>query len=81
MFLFLDLVLLCVIVCLILLLMTQIILPLKNGTRLFPLLYENKMSDELNAATRELEALSEEEQLHKLQTEIDARRAKLNKGK
>jgi hypothetical protein len=77
MFLFLDLVLLCVVVCLVLLFVTQIVLPLKNGTVLFPLLQKSAISKGLAEAAHELETLSEEEQLHKMQQEIDARRAKL----
>jgi nitrogen fixation/metabolism regulation signal transduction histidine kinase len=78
MFLFLDLILLCVVVALVLLFVTQIVIPLKNGTALFPMVSRGEVSKELHKAESVLESLSEREQLQKLQKEIDARRAKLN---
>lgn len=77
MFLFLDLILLCIVVSLVLLFVTQIVIPLKNGTALFPMLVKSTVSKTINAAAHELELLSEEEQLHRMQQEINARRAKL----
>lgn len=74
---FLDLMLFLGIVIVLLILATQVIIPFKNGTRLFPLLAKSKIAEAINEAEDTLEELAELEALEKMQAEINARRVKL----
>jgi hypothetical protein len=81
MFVFLDLMLFLGIVAVLLILVTQVIIPLKNGTPLFPIFGKSETAEAIMTAEHTLEELAELEQLARMQAEIDSRKAKLKEPK
>lgn len=79
MILFLDLMLFIVITLVILFFVTQIVLPLKNGTPLFSFFRKSETAVAIDQATEELAHVAEMEQLDVIQDEINRRKAQLKK--
>lgn len=75
----LDLLVLGFIAVMILLFVTQIAIPMKNGTPLFPLFAKTSTAEAVKHAHEELEHVAELEQLDELQDEINRRKAQLKK--
>ena len=81
MFALLDLTLIIVGVLVIVALMTQVIIPLVNGTPLFPIMGKSAYARELEEAEWTLEELAEREKLKAATEEIDRRKAQLKDEK
>jgi len=79
MILFLDLMLFIVIALVLLSFITQVAIPWKNKTPLFPLLRKSETAEKIEEASEELEHVAELEQLAEMQEEINRRKAQLMK--
>lgn len=79
MILFIDFLILLTIMLVILGFVFQVVVPLKNGTPLFPFFRKTETSIALEQAKKELEHVAELEQLNEVQEEINRRKAQLSK--
>jgi hypothetical protein len=79
MILFLDLMLLIVAVLILLAFVTQIVIPAKNGTPMFPFFRTSETAVAVQIAEEELAHIAEMEHLDELQEEINRRKAQLKK--
>jgi len=76
---FLDLLLFIVVAIVLVFFITQIAIPLKNGTPIFPYFRESTTAVAVENASNQLEEIAELERLHDLQAEIKRRKAQLEK--
>lgn len=79
MILFLDFLLAIVLILILLFFVTQIILPMKNGTPLFSFFHKSETAAAVEDAMEELTHVAELEKLDDLQEEINRRKAQLKK--
>jgi hypothetical protein len=79
MILFLDFVLILFAMVVLTGLVTQVVIPLVNGTPFFPFFRKSEVAEKIEEAAKELETVAELEQLSELEEEINRRKAQLKK--
>lgn len=79
MILFLDFILFLFVMVIIMGFIIQVVIPLKDGTPLFPWFRKTPLSEKMKAASKKLEEVAELEQLESLEAEINRRKAQLKK--
>jgi len=79
MILFTDLFVIIVGLLIVLSLLTEVIFPLLRGTPLFPFFHKSEVRKEIVKIEGELETVAEREYLQKVETELNSRKAELEK--